>query len=71
VSEETGMGDPSRVSLWLNLARSNGEKCFICNRIAEANGSGTGEILSVKISGVELTREIQVAHLSRCVGRGR
>jgi hypothetical protein len=62
--------DPGRISLWLDLARSNGTKCFICGRIAEQNGPGSGEIRPIRISGIELTQEVQVSHLSICVGKG-
>lgn len=58
------------VSVWLDRARSNAPKCFICMRIAQGNVQGKGEIKPIKISGVELSAETQITHLSRCVGPG-
>lgn len=61
--------DPGTVSRWLALAASNAAKCFICSRIVEANRPEAGEILPIRISGIELGPATQVNHLSLCVGR--
>lgn len=63
------VADPGSVSRWLVLAGSNGEKCFICSRIVEVNRPDAGEIRPIKISGIELSPDTQVTHLSLCVGR--
>ena len=64
-----GTADPASISLWLVRARSNGAKCFICHHIAEHNAGERGEIESIRISGIEITPDTQIAHLARCVGR--
>lgn len=63
------VADPATVSRWLVLAGSNGDKCFICSRIAEVNRPEAVEIRPIKISGIELSPDTQVTHLSLCVGR--
>lgn len=68
---ELGVGievGPEKVRRWLELAHARLEKCFICSRIASENGAGDGTLRSIKISGIEISAEVQAGHLSRCVG---
>jgi len=58
----------NKVSVWLARARENASRCFLCNRIAQAHSGAPGDLQSIRISGVEMTAETQIAHLSRCVG---
>lgn len=66
----TGANDVSHddVRLWLERAKSNGPRCFICVRIAQLNELGEWPIRPIKISGIELSPETQISHLRRCVG---
>ena len=57
-----------KVRRWLELARARSEKCFICARIASENGVADGTLQPIRISGIELSVEVQGAHLARCVG---
>lgn len=57
------------VSVWLERAKSNAAKCFVCMRIAEGNGEKGADLRSIRISGIELTAETQIEHLARCVGK--
>ncbi|MBI3855190.1 MAG: hypothetical protein HY293_05815 [Planctomycetes bacterium] len=57
------------VSVWLDRARANAGKCFICMRIAEGNAEKGSGFSAIRISGIELSPELQIAHLSRCVGK--
>jgi hypothetical protein len=57
------------IRLWLERAQANASKCFVCQRIAQENEKEGGEIKPIKISGIELTPEVQIGHLARCVGR--
>ena len=60
-------GDEIRV--WLDRAADHSPKCFICKCIADANRPFEGRIKPLKISGIEMSAETQVAHLDRCVGQ--
>lgn len=64
---ETNFND---VKLWLSRAQENSERCFVCRRIAEANAKA-GELRPLKISGVDMSAELQLTHLALCVGRGK
>ena len=55
------------IRLWLERAQANSAKCFVCQRIAQENGREASEIKTIKISGIELTPEVQIGHLARCV----
>jgi hypothetical protein len=62
---EVGLG---KVRHWLELARAKSEKCFICARVASENLAGEGTLRPIKISGIEISTEVQLSHLARCVG---
>ncbi len=56
------------LKLWLERAGRNGSKCVICLRIAEKNAPAAAELKPIRISGIEVTPEVQISHLVRCVG---
>lgn len=56
------------VRLWLQRAQDNASRCFICRRIAGANFVAAENMKVLKLAGVELTPEMQISHLARCVG---
>jgi len=49
---------------WVNLQSSG---CYLCRRILFQSQANGGWVTALKIRGVELTREEQIAHLARCV----
>jgi len=57
-----------RIRRWVEVAGLHPGKCFICSQIASENRAGEGILRAIKISGVELTAEVQISHLARCVG---
>lgn len=63
-------GDGKVLRVWLVRCLANSMKCFICHRIAEENTIEAGALKAIRISGIELTSETQLAHLARCVGQG-
>ncbi len=62
---ETNYND---IRLWLQRAQDNTSRCFICRRIASANIATPEDMKVLKFAGVELTPEMQISHLARCVG---
>jgi hypothetical protein len=57
------------VQVWVERAEKNASRCYVCLRIAQGNRD-LGEFRSIKICGVDFSPESQIAHLSRCVGKG-
>jgi hypothetical protein len=57
-----------KIRRWVELAREKSEKCFICARIASESDPGEGALGSIKISGIEISADVQISHLRRCVG---
>ncbi|MBI2900851.1 MAG: hypothetical protein HYY17_11760 [Planctomycetes bacterium] len=64
--EEVNYND---VRVWLARAEANAAKCFICRSITRVNPPASAELRKVRIAGVELSAEMQISHLARCVGR--
>jgi hypothetical protein len=62
-SSETSL---KKLSRWVELARAKSGKCFICARIASENEGGG--LRPIKISGIEISADVQESHLARCVG---
>ncbi|MBI2933883.1 MAG: hypothetical protein HYY16_19740 [Planctomycetes bacterium] len=59
----------NELALWLERAARNAPKCFICLRISQVNRLGTTDMKTVRISGIDLSAEVQITHLARCVGK--
>ncbi len=57
------------VQVWVDRAEKNSPRCYVCQRIAKGNRE-TNDFRSLRICGVEFSSESQIAHLSRCVGKG-
>jgi hypothetical protein len=57
------------VRTWIQRAGDNAERCFICRCIWAAHKDGTGRIEAIKVSSVEMTSDVQISHLSHCVGK--
>lgn len=57
------------VQVWIERAEKNAPRCYVCLCIAKGNRA-TGDFGSLRICGVEFSPESQIAHLSRCVGKG-
>lgn len=57
------------VQVWIERAQKNAPRCYVCLRIAKGNQE-TGDFGILRICGVEFSPESQIAHLSRCVGKG-
>ncbi|MCI0656405.1 MAG: hypothetical protein L0170_04965 [Acidobacteria bacterium] len=55
--------------VWVERARKNSARCYVCLRIARENEKEEGEFRNIKICGVEFSSESQIAHLARCVGK--
>lgn len=60
--------DYNDIRMWLERAQENSSRCFICRRIAGANVVAPENMKVLKLAGVELTPEMQISHLARCVG---
>lgn len=58
----------NHIRVWLERAELNGPNCFICKWIAGANRKDGEPIRPLKMGGVEISPEVQIDHMARCVG---
>jgi hypothetical protein len=57
------------VRVWVERAQKNAPGCYVCRRIAQGTRE-VGDFENIRICGVDFSPESQIAHLSRCVGKG-
>lgn len=62
--EESNAGNVRGWLRWLELEKGG---CLLCDRILFESRLHAGQVRVLEIRGVVLTREEQIAHLSRCV----
>jgi hypothetical protein len=70
MTESEGRGgdfDEQNVRAWLRWLELEPVGCYLCGRILFESRLHGGQVKLLEIRGVELTREEQIAHLSRCV----
>ena len=59
------------VRTWIQRAGANADRCFICRSIWAAHKEGMGQIGPIKVSSIEMTPDVQIAHLAHCAALSR
>ncbi len=69
VREILELHDHEDFAVWLDRARANASKCFVCLRIAEVNARSEAILKPVLFAaGIEMPTDIQILHVLRCNG---